>query len=308
MEATGERWFAKPTTFEEDMKDLWGDWGCDSEIGTLRAVLVRRPGREIENVDPARARFRAPVDPERARAQHDALCGLYREHGVAVHYVERMGEDRPNGYFVRDLVAMTPEGAILARPALEVRRGEERYVAETLARLGVPIIRTVAGAGTFEGADLMWLDRKTAFLGLGNRSNAEGLRQVAEELRRMGVEEIVTVQHSFGGVHLDGIFNIADRDVVVLFPWQTPFVVYEVFKRRGFRIIEVNDVREAKERSAANFVALAPGRVVVAQGAPRTAEALSRAGVEVIEIDVSELQKGWGSLHCMTAFLKRDSL
>lgn len=308
MEATGERWFADETSFLDDLPEWWGDWGVASEITALRDVLVRRPGPEIEGVDPAVARFRDRIDPELARAQHDNLCNLYRTHGVTVHYVEQMAPDKPNAMFMRDIVAGVPEGVILARPAMRVRRGEERYAARTLASLGVPIIRTVNGRGTFECADLMWVDEHTAIIGLGNRTNREGAAQVAGELQRMGVTEIVFVGHCDGGVHLDGCFNIASHDVAAVFPWQTPFEVTQLFRRRGMRIVELTDIEEVKGKSAVNFVALSPGRIVIAHDTPRTADALLGAGVEVIPVDVSELRKGWGSLHCMTAFLKRDRI
>jgi arginine deiminase len=41
-------------------------------------------------------------------------------------------------------------------------------------------------------------------------------------------------------------------------------------------------------------------------GNPKTRELLEKAGVECIEIDVTEIIKGWGAIHCMTAFLKRE--
>ena len=72
----------------------------------------------------------------RFRAQHDALADIYRAHGVRVHYIEEQREDKPNALFCRDLVLMTPEGAIVTRPAMEARRGEERYAAKALADLG----------------------------------------------------------------------------------------------------------------------------------------------------------------------------
>ena len=43
----GERWFAKESTIIEDMPTLWGDWGVSSEVDTLKAVIMRRPGKEI---------------------------------------------------------------------------------------------------------------------------------------------------------------------------------------------------------------------------------------------------------------------
>ena len=36
----GERWYAKETTIEEDMAELWGPWGVSSEVDPLRAVLT----------------------------------------------------------------------------------------------------------------------------------------------------------------------------------------------------------------------------------------------------------------------------
>ena len=43
----GERWFPKETSFEEDITEYWGEWGVCSEVETLRAVLMRRPGKAL---------------------------------------------------------------------------------------------------------------------------------------------------------------------------------------------------------------------------------------------------------------------
>jgi len=304
----GERWFALDTTLREDLPQYWGPWGVDSEIGRLRAVLLRRPGEEVARVtDPAQARWLACMDLSRAREEHDRLAETYRRHGAEVYYVERTDPDKPNALYVRDTVAMTPEGAIVGRPAIGARRGEERYVAEALARLGVPILRTISGSATFEGADLMWVDRETVILGWGNRSNREGLRQVEEVLRPMGVSNFVYAQVPFGQAHIDGLFNLADRDVALLFPWQTPFVVAQALRERGYRLVEIESPHEAKLGMASNFVCLEPGLVVMPAGNPLARRALEEAGVQVITADIAELQKGWGAIHCMTAFLRRES-
>ena len=89
----GERWFPLETTITEDMSSIWGDWGVCSEVDKLKAVLMRRPGKEVENFDWKAARFRAPIDPEKFRAQHDALADVYRAHGVQVHYVDEQRSD-----------------------------------------------------------------------------------------------------------------------------------------------------------------------------------------------------------------------
>ena len=141
----GERWFPKETAFEEDMNEYWGDFGVCSEVDTLRAVLMRRPGKEVEDFDAAAVRFSdEPTDVELMRKQHDDVVKVYTDFGVKVHYVEHQREDRPNAIFCRDLMFMTPEGAILTRPGMAARRGEERYIAEALVKLGLQILRTIA--------------------------------------------------------------------------------------------------------------------------------------------------------------------
>lgn len=308
--AANESNVSSAATSQQEMKKLWGEWGCDSEIGRLRAVLLHRPGPEIENIpDPSSVLFIERMDPVRAREQHDAMAEIYRSNGVAVHYAERMPLHEPNGVFCRDLVAMTPEGAIIARPGTTIRRGEERYVAEALSCLGVPIVRTITGSGTFEGADLMWANRDLAFVGHSRRTNLEGNRQVRFELERMGVGDIVTVQVPWSEAHFDGMMAILDRNVAALYSSQVPYVVVEALNRHGFKILEVTSEREVRWGMALNFVALEPGRIVIPKGNnPETLKLMHDAGVETIEVELDELMKGAGSIHCMTAFLKRDPL
>ena len=122
-----------------------------------------RPGKEIEDFDASAVRFSdEPVDVELMRKQHDDIAKIYTDFGAKVYYVENQREDRPNAIFCRDLMFMTPEGAIITRPGMAARRGEERYIAEALSKIGVPILKTVTGDGFFEGANAMWVDRHTS--------------------------------------------------------------------------------------------------------------------------------------------------
>lgn len=303
----GERWFPLDTSFEEDMKELWGDWGACSEVDELKDVIMRRPGAEIDNFDWQAARFKAPVDPERFRAQHDALADIYRANGVRVHYVEDQRTDKPNAVFMRDLCFMTPEGAIVTRPAMEARRGEEKAVARTLAKLGVPIVRTITGSATFEGAMCMWIDRKSVILASGVRTNREGYEMVEHELRRMGVTEVIHMQIPYGHAHIDGNLNFASHDVAAIHPAQVPYDVCDALKKKGFKLIECPSRLEAKETLGINFVAIKPGLIVMPAGNERLQERLENAGITCLTVEFDEILKGYGAIHCCTAFLKRES-
>jgi len=295
-------------TFKEDLKDLYGDWGVCSEIGKLRAVLMRRPGKEIENIkDPVSVSMSEKFDPELVRKQHDNVADIYRQNGVQVYYVEDMDENCPNAMYCRDLVLGTPEGVIMARPGISVRVPEVKYAAKQVMKIGVPIIKTVNGNGVFDGACITWIDRETVFFGTGTRCNESGFNQVSEELRNMGVKNIYHLSIARNQNHLDGFLAIADIDVAVTFPAITPNIIYDELLRRGFRIIEIPTFEE-KRNLAANFVVLEPGKIVMPSGNPLTKKLLVDAGIEVIEVDVREIRKGGGALHCITAFLKRDPI
>lgn len=301
----GERWFPAETSFEDEMNSLWGDWGVASEVEKLKSVLMRRPGKEIENFSYQDVRFKEPVNVDLFRNQHDALAQIYREHGVKVHYVEDQRDDRPNALFMRDLVFMTPEGAIVTRPAIEARRGEERYAAKALADLGVPILKTIAGSGTFDGAMGLWIDRHTVVLASGVRCNRDGYEQVEHELRRIGVDNIIHMQIPYGHAHIDGLLNIASHDTAMIHASQVPYDVCDALKRKGFKLLEAPSQTEAKETLGINFVAIEPGLIVQPDGNPRCKELLENNDIKVISVDFSEILKGWGAIHCVTAFLKR---
>lgn len=302
----GDRWFPKETGFEEDMPLFWGDWGVASEVADLKSVILRRPGREVEEFDPEKVRFTSePLDVELMRKQHDKLADIYRENGVKVYYVENQRDDRPNAVFCRDLMFMTPEGAIVGRPGMEMRRGEERYLAESLAKIGVPIVKTISGDGFFEGANAMWVDRKTVVLSTSSRCNRSGYEQVETELKRMGVTDIIPMQIPYSNIHIDGIMNMAAEDIVMLYAPQASYDVVDALKRKGIKVLEAPSEHEVRQKFGINFVALKPGVVVQAEGAPQCRELLEKNGVKVIPVDFTEIVKGRGAIHCVTGFLKR---
>jgi len=249
--------------------------------------------------------MRADLHPDVARAQHDALAAAYRAEGVAVHYVEGYRPDKPNQLFCRDLMTMTPEGAILARPASTVRAGEERVLTETLGILGVPVLMSVHGSGTFEGADAMWASPDLCFVAEGLRTNRAGAEQVTWALQSIGVT-VERVVLPYGAMHLDGLLNFAAPDLAVIWPRRTPMNVVRLLQERGVRIMHLLDEPTTHDCLPGNFVAIAPHRIVMPTGAPRQRTIFEEAGVACIEVEVSELIKAGGGIHCMTAFLKRD--
>ena len=121
----------------------------------------------------------------------------------------------------------------------------------------------------------------------------------------MGVTDILHMQIPYGHAHIDGLLNMASHDVAVIHASQVPYDVCDALKKKGIKLLECPSRVEAKEGLAINFVAIEPGTVVMPAGNPRSQELLEKNGIKVIPVDISGILKGYGAIHCCTAFLKR---
>jgi arginine deiminase len=303
----GENWSPRTTSHREEIGLLWEGCGLQSEWTRLKSVLLHSPGPEMTALsDPESAQMLAIPDLTLARRQHDEIARAYRDQGVVVHYIEPPGIPSPNLIFCADLFFMTPEGAILARPASTVRAGEERWVARRLADLGIPILRTLRGHAVFEGADAHWLDEKTVLIGRGLRTNQEAITQISTILNEMGVE-VIAVDLPVGTMHLMGILRFLDRDLALAWPYRIAWQAVEAMQARGYQVLYIPDEAEATENGALNFVTLGPRQVLIATGNPITQAFLESQGVTCHTVQVDELHKAAGGIGCLTGILERDS-
>lgn len=318
-----ERFASEPEpAFEsEAQQDLvWGRrWGCNSDVGRLRVVLMHRPGEEMGVVealpripelgaygDPeSGAYWRGEVRPTLAeqQAQHDALAQALREEGVEVVYLKRCAPGRHKSIYTRDSCIAVDGGAVVTRLGPRIRRGEEAPVTETLAALGMPVLRTIHGTGLMEGGSFAYIRPDTAVVGVSSRVNEEGARQLEEVLAVQGTR-LIRVQIPGYRLHIDGAFVMLDHDVALVNPAVLPFVFMEELKRLGVRMIPVN---HEDPSWAVNCLAVAPGRVLMSDKVgPRTQEALDRAGISVRLVPYDKVTLGGGGIHCSTSPLVRD--
>ncbi len=301
----GSCWSPRTESLKQEIGKLWGRCGVATEWSPLKAVLLHRPGAEIAGlVDPDTVQMLALPNPVRAGKQHDAIAEAYKEEGVAVHYIEPNVTPPPNLMFVADLMFMTTEGVIIARPASTVRAGEERYIARRLAELGIPVLRSVRGKGVFEGADAAWIDPDTVMLATGHRTNAEGARQVSVTLTEMGVE-VVTVGLPYGSMHLMGTLRFPDKDLAICWPGRVPYRAVEALRERGFTILFIPDMEEASRGMPLNFVTLSPRRILMPGGNPVTQAFFEDVGIECKTVDIDELLKAAGGVACLTGIIER---
>ena len=169
--------------------------------------------------------------------------------------------------------------------------------------MGVPLLRTVHGTGLMEGGSFCFLDSEHAAVGLSTRVNVEGARQVAEVLRVMGIELILVDLPGYQ-LHIDESLMMID-DHLALVDFRTlPYTFLERLKELKNETVDV----EPGEERAVNCLTIRPGLIVMDAGTDRTAEKLRGRGIEVVQVDVSEILCNGGGIHCATLPLLRDPL
>jgi N-dimethylarginine dimethylaminohydrolase len=303
----GDGWQPRERSLEHELGLHWANCGMRSEYKPLKSVLLHCPGQELKaSLDPASVQMIEPLDLEKAIAQHKDMARAYEKAGVKVHYLDTNASTvKPNQMFMADLFFMTPSGAITARPASEVRAGEEMQAARSIAMLGIPILGSVHGHGTFEGADAMWIDDQTVMLGRGLRTNDEGARQVTMFLNSIGVNTMV-VDLPFGSMHLMGMLRILDKDLAIAWPTRLAVRAVQILRNKGFHVAFISDIPEAMNGFSINGVTLGPRKILTAANNPNTQAFLEHLGVECVTVKVDELGKAAGAIGCLTGILERD--
>jgi arginine deiminase len=301
----GPGWDPRTRSFPEEIGDVWSPCGSQSEYAPLKRVLLHRPGDELNaSADPSAANMLDVVTPAIAATEHDGLAIAYRGCGVQVDYLEAT-RPRPNQVFLADLLFMTPQGAIISRPASEVRAGEEVEVSRRLGELGIPVLASVHGRGTFEGADACWLDRETVILGRGLRTNDEGAGQVRAALQGIGVETI-QVDIPVGTMHLMCMLRIVDKDLGIAWPTNLATRAVDAMRARGMQVAYLPDLLEARATFALNMVTVGPRHVLMCAGNPNTQEFYEALGIRCTTVEVGELMKAGGAVGCMSGVLQRE--
>ena len=283
-------------------------YGAESEVEKLRKVLIHKPGEEFKVLNKGNAKmwlFDEPVDKDVIYGEYLKLKDALRNEGVEI--VETTEGVDPNQCFVRDVGFVTGKGLVLGNFRAEVRKGEERVVAEKLMEEGIPLLGRVREPGFLEGGDVFFITPRDMVVGVGERSNREGAEQVFRLLRRQGLVDRIHYVELKEAFHLDLAFNMASWEVAGIYREAVGESLMKLLKALEFEIIEVP--REDFRNLALNWLTLEPGKVLFLNGdrANRvTRRLLEAAGIDVVSIELNEALKGRGGLRCLTLPILRS--
>jgi dimethylargininase len=225
---------------------------------------------------------RQPIDLANARQQHHAYETLLEKLGARVISL-RAERDLPDSMFVEDPAIVLDELAVIFPLGTETRRREAPSLARALAKFRA--LEHITLPGTLEGGDVLRIQRKL-FVGLTQRSNAEGLRQLAAILAPHNYR-VVAVPVT-GCLHLkSAVTHLGRNTLLANRAW------FDAAPLAGYEWIDVDPA----EPHAANALALG-GTIIFPASFLLTRARIEARGFHVTPLDISELQKAESGLTC----------
>ena len=191
----------------------------------------------------------------------------------------------------------------------ELRKTEPKEISDYFTSIGIPIVGQISAPGKVEGGDVVWIDDRTLAVGVGYRTNMQGIHQLKQILSN-DIDEIIPVHlpHWTGSsdcLHLMSNLSPIDRDLYVTYSHLLPVEFREYLLERKIDLIEVPD--NEYESMGCNVLAVAPREVLMLSGNPITEQSLIDAGVAVHLYDGSEISiKGAGGPTCLTRPFLRE--
>lgn len=271
--------------------------------GRLKKVLVSKP----EFLKPAPINEIAKkwkdttMDVDIMLREHEEFVRCYEACGVEVEYLEA-DADRPNSVFSRDFGGCVKEGYILGNFKLDMRYKEHVDYERRMKALGIPKIGEVK-KGLFEGGDFMFMNEHWVAIGMADRTDEAGLREIKMILEPLGYE-VTGVPLKKEYLHLDMCFNLVDDNLAVTYADGLPEDFKALLKERGIELITVEE--EAIFKHGCNLQALGDHKVLSLKKNVSVNEQLREHGMDVIEMDITEILKAGGGPHCMTFPLYRE--
>jgi dimethylargininase len=252
----------------------------------FRNAIVRPPppnfGDGLTTVD-----LGAP-DHALALLQHEAYCAALERCGLEL---TRLPADprHPDSTFVEDTAIPVGGRVILTRPVAASRKGEVAAIREALSKFH-DRMEAIDEPGTLDGGDVCEADGHV-LIGLSDRTNEEGARQLAAFLAKGGMTSAtIDIRSIHGILHLkSGLAYVGQGRVVAI----EALAAHPALER--YQVLTVHP----DEGYAANCV-LVNDRILVPSEHPRMLAALEHLGLEPIALEASEFRKMDGGLSCLS--------
>ncbi len=289
------------------------NYGCQSMVDKITDIMIKRPIDAYKNQDFINENYEACKyygipDMEKCVKEYEVFEKILKDNIENVWYLPKDEITNLDSIYAHDSLKITKKGAIYFNMTKDVRKNEAKAAEEYLKSIGVPTLGYIKEPGRMEGGDVLWLDDKTVAIGLGYRTNEEGIRQFTE-LTKDFINEVITVPlpHAVGDgevLHLMSLISPIDENLAVVYSKYMPVFFREMLLEKGIELLEVDD--DEYEYLGCNVLTLSPRVCVLIEGIPKIQKKLEDAGCQVYTYPGEEISiKGTGGATCFTCPINR---
>jgi dimethylargininase len=250
-----------------------------------RAVSPRLPECQLTHLQ------RVPIDATKAAEQHSAYERALADAGFEIVRLPELSDD-PDAVFVEDTALLLNKHAVITRPGAASRIGE---IESTAAGLSDDFALHRIQSGFLDGGDVLRIGRRL-YVGLSSRTDRHGINSLSDLVAPLGYE--VREAELRDCLHLKTGATFAGKDAAGV-----PVLIYNEGSVDPAQFAGVEPLA-VREPAAANCVR-AGNHLILPAGNPRTVALLRERGFDVIEVDVSELQKAEAGVTCMSLIDER---
>ena len=291
------------------------EFGCQDMTSTIRRVLIKSPENAYKNQVNIDSQYQdlnyfGKPDFLRSLEDYESFRSILKKNGVEIHDLPADDITSLDSIYTHDPCLISNSGVVLCSMGKILRKKEPEMISKYFKSLNIPIIGKISPPGKLEGGDIVWIDNRTVAVGVGYRSNLEGIAQLKEILSG-DVDEIIPVHlpHWTGPsdcLHLMSNISPIDRDLFLVYSKLLPVSFREYLLDRGIKLIEVPD--DEYESMGCNVLAISPKKVIMIEGNDMTKKLLEIEGVDVSTYPGLEISyKGAGGPTCLTRpFLRRQ--
>jgi len=223
----------------------------------------------------------------------DRLQATYESLGVEVRRSQRV--TTTDAVFHRDVAAWFPWGEML-RPQMMGKESRRHEVAEWMEEFH-PLVKYTLKQGTFEGADLLWLNSRHCVLANGQRTNEVGAKELAYFLEFLDFNVTRVTLPEWHEQHLLGILNVVRGARIFVDDKAVPQVPEEGWLADA---VQVPHYEYAQKHT--NFVQV-DGSVVINAGAKVTIGKLEH-WCDVVPVEIPSLLAHGGGVACATGIIQ----
>ena len=283
-----------------------------NEYSQIKEVAIRSPlAGFVDNDKISREwealRYHAKPDILLAISEYKYFKSLLADDGMEVIDLPPSKKLTLDSIYTRDTILLCDKGLILCNMGRASRTFEVNENFKTLSSMGYEVAGEIKAPGTLEGGDFIWIDNNHAAVGLGPRTNAEGIRQLKEILGPSIDLHIVNLpipDHPDDVLHLMSIISPLDKDLALIYK---PFIPNSFLQ--WLADLNINFIKLSEEEyplMGCNVLATAPRSIIMLDELPKVQFELEKAQCKIRTYKGIEIsRKGEGGPTCLTRPLKR---